>query len=229
MKKLKILMVEDDIAYRELLCDALNLAGYIADGVSTVSSYSAWCSSHQYDLLIVDRQLPDGDGFDVVRMHQLNRTAPVVMLTALGGESDRIEGYENDVDLYLVKPISAQELIAAIENIQRKQSRVQQAQLPLWQLDTVRWMLVSPAGGMVKLSEREMEVMKLFADQPGVTISREVIAKKIGFDLQGDYSRRLEVAVRRLRNKVQEQLGNFPLKTIYGAGLVFNSPLSITQ
>lgn len=83
--------------------------------------FLAWRSTHPLDVLIVDRQLPDGDGLEAVALHRQSSDSPVIVLTALGQLPERVAGMEADADYYLVKPVVMDELIALLRRLQRKQ------------------------------------------------------------------------------------------------------------
>lgn len=104
---LRVLIVEDDHDYRDALCHIFNLEGFSADGVGTIASFEAWRwrSTHQLDVLIVDRQLPDGDGLEALARYRQVANTPAIVLTALGQLPERIAGLEADADYYLVKPV----------------------------------------------------------------------------------------------------------------------------
>lgn len=223
---LRILIVEDETDFREGLCDLLNLEGFQAQGVGSVASYKAWRASSTCDVLILDRNLPDGDGLDILAMHRRTEDTPAIFLTGAGQIEERVKGMAADADYYLVKPVVIEELLAIVKRLSRKLDQVGQADA--WLLDTVRWKITTPAGIKVALTQNEVSIMACFIEKSGMQVSRDDVIEALGGDPDLDYDpRRLEVAIRRLRKKMEEHgVLDFPLTTIYGKGYTFNSPLS---
>lgn len=221
---LRILLVEDEVDFRDSMRDILNLEGFSADGVGSIASYKAWRQTHSCDILIIDRQLPDGDGLEVLRLHRQAEDAPVIVLTAKGQIEDRIEGINADADYYLVKPVVMNELLAILHRLARK---LDATGATPWMLDTVSWQLRTPEGDDVQLTRRELVFLSAFLEKPGLTVHRQEVIRALGEQPEHYDVRRLEVMVRRLRNKVLDETGSsLPLSTVYGVGYVFNSPLS---
>jgi DNA-binding response OmpR family regulator len=219
----KILLVEDETDFRDALRDLLNLEGFSADGVGSIASYMAWRLTHSCDVLIIDRLLPDGDGLDIVRRHRVDHAGPVIFLTAKGQVQDRIAAHELDADYYLVKPVSTDELLAILHSLER---RAHGTQPKYWLLDSVGWRLYSANGKSATLSRREVGFLHCFVERAGLTVARSEVIKALGEDPAHYDLRRLEVFVRRLRNRVREASGeDIPLTTVYGKGYAFNGHL----
>lgn len=220
---LRILIVEDDAEYRDALCSIFNLEGFTADGVGSIAAFEAWRRTHKQDLLIVDRQLPDGDGFQVLARHREVADSPVIVLTARGDLPERVAGLEADADYYLVKPVPMDELIALLHRLQR---RCQPENRGHWTIDPKTWRLHTPDDIEILLTRRELAVLMQFVDIQGQPLSRQEIAVGMGENPMVYDPRRLEILIRRLRNKVEELTGTtIPLTTVYGVGFSFNSPL----
>lgn len=222
---LRILLVEDEPDYRDALRDILNLEGFVADGVGTISSFVAWRRTHSFDVLIVDRHLPDGDGLEVVKLHRQADNSPVIVLTARGQVEDRVAGMNADADHYLVKPVAIAELIALLRRLERRSQA--QGEPQSWVLDPVSWRLHPPVGADVSLTHREILLLGPFVERAGLTVTREEIVRGLNEDPTLFDPRRLEVMVRRLRTKVEEATAaELPLSTVYGVGYVFNGLLA---
>jgi DNA-binding response OmpR family regulator len=219
----KILLVEDETDFRDALRDLLNLEGFSADGVGSIASYMAWRMTHSCDVLIIDRMLPDGDGLEIARRHRLIHASPVIFLTAKGQVQDRIAAHELDADYYLIKPVSTDELLAILHRLERRT----QGTLPKsWLLDGVGWRLYSPNGKSVTLSRRDVGFLHCFVERAGNTVARSDVIQALDEDPAHYDLRRLEVFVRRLRNRVREASGeDMPLTTVYGKGYAFNGHL----
>lgn len=221
----KILIVEDDQDYCDALCDVLRLEGMLPTGVSSVAAYAAIEQPESYALLLLDRNLPDGDGIDVLKKHRQISSVPVIFITCEGQLEDRVTGLEADADYYLVKPVQNDELMAIVYRcLRRQQVRMQ----PMgWVLDSVHWTLQDSEQNKISLTHTERRLLESFVGKPGVAISRVEIVKELGKDPDSYDYRRLEVAIRRLRKKIEESaLSDFPLESVYGFGYVLNLDLS---
>lgn len=221
----QILVVEDEEDLRSGLIDLLALEGYAVAGVGSISEYFAWTQKNPYQILLLDRTLPDGDGLEILRAHRGGHDAPVIIMSGKGTPEDRVAGLEADADYYLVKPIDVSELVALIRRFDRRRQKPQEE---VYQLDGQRWKLFMPDKGVVPLTRSEMNLMSCFVEQPGMTVSRDEIIRALGGRPDVYDERRLEVLIRRFRKKVTEAgYLDFPLATVYGQGYVFNEPLEM--
>lgn len=222
---LRVLIVEDETDFREGLCDLLNLEGFQAYGVGSFASYKAWRSSNSCDLLILDRNLPDIDGLEILKIHRRTENTPAIMLTGAGLIEDRIQGMNADADYYLVKPVMTEELIAILKRFERKFNEAGQADV--WMLDLVRWQITTPDSIKISLTKSEVSIMACFIERAGMAVSRDDVIEALGGDPMTYDPRRLEIAIRRLRKKMEDNTTDvFPLTTVYGVGYSFNSPIS---
>lgn len=222
-----ILVVEDDLNYRAALCELLALEGYSAKGLGSIAAYEACDNKATCLVLLLDRNLPDGDGLDVLKTHRQHSTSPVVFITCEGSVEDRVAGMDADADYYLVKPVKSDELLAIIRRCIRKHPG---AGSDVWSLDPVKWELRDPKQNSLLLTRTELMLLKSMASKPGVAVSRDDIVKALGKSPVAYDLRRLEVAIRRLRKKVEEsELGTLPLETVYGFGYVLNVDLRVVE
>ena len=223
---LKVLIVEDDAQFRDSLCDILNLEGFAAYGVGSIAGYQAWIKSNGCDVLVLDRNLPEGDGLTVLELQKQLKPVPTIFVTCKGQPEDRVLGLDSDADYYLVKPIVTNELVAILNRLARRLTSNGEA-TQNWTLDKNRWRLVWPANAChIPLTRSEMVIMSCFINKADVHVARDDVAKALGQNpLVYDF-RRLEVMVRRLRGKAKDATGNeIPLRTVYGKGYVFNDQL----
>lgn len=225
---LKVLIVEDDAQFRDSLCDILNLEGFVAYGVGSIAGYQSWIKSHDCDILVLDRNLPDGDGLTVLSLQKKLKHVPTIFITCEGQPEDRVLGLDSDADYYLVKPIVTNELVAILKRLARRLTTTGEA-TQNWKLDKNRWRLAWPDNVChIPLTRSEMVIMSCFINKADVHVSRDDVAKALGHDpLVYDF-RRLEVMVRRLRGKAKDASGNeMPLRTAYGKGYVFSEQLVV--
>jgi two-component system OmpR family response regulator len=224
----KILIVEDEQDFREGLIELLTLKGFEAAGVGTLSEYHTWVTQHTYDILILDRNLPDGDGVDILKNHQLLKGAGSVILSCEGQPEDRILGINADADYYLVKPVQFNELLAILNRVVRRLESSAPVSSAEWLLNIIRWQIITPDQQEMELTRSEFALMSCFLDKPGIVINRDQIITGLGFNPKVYDARRLEVMLRRLRKKLEDAgIEKFPLQTVYGVGLVFNETLRV--
>jgi DNA-binding response OmpR family regulator len=205
-----VLVVEDDAAIRRGLVDALQHAGYApiacadgADGLQTALSA-------QLDLAILDVVLPKRDGFQILA--EIRRTRPqlpVILVTARGGEQDRVHGLQTGADDYVVKPFSSRELLARVEAVLRRSaerpSEVTRTELAGRRIDFLRREVERPDGSRSQLSERECELLAYLVRNPGRAISRAELLQRVwGLSTGALDTRAIDMHVVKLREKLGE-------------------------
>jgi two-component system response regulator ResD len=221
-----IVVAEDDSAIRELLTHHLEREGFrvvaVCDGQAALRG-----ARHAADLLILDIGLPGVDGFDVVRtLRREERAIPIVMLTARSEEIDRVVGFELGADDYVCKPFSPREVVARVRAVLKRAGHAvesAQAHLRYGRLEIdERAREVRVDGVDVRLKPREFALLLELAINPGVALSRERLLERVwGFDFVGD-ARTVDVHVRRLRAKIEEEAGLDPVvQTVHGYGYKF--------
>lgn len=225
-----ILVIEDEIDFREVLVDLLKLKSYEATGIDSIAAYSRIENPDHFHLIILDRTLPDGDGLDILRLHRQRSNIPVIILSGLGDADERVRGLTADADYYLVKPVVMPELLAIIKRYSQKEIESLNKQPSKWILLLQRWQLISPNGVVIELSNSETLFLNCFKNTGGTGIDRNIIIESLGYRREAYDVRRLESLVSRLRNKVKDAgVEAFPLNTVYGTGYAFNEPLDILE
>jgi len=223
----RILVVEDEPDFRDVLVEILRLTGYEADGVDSIRGYRELPNPGRHDLIVLDRTLPDGDGLTILEAHRKHSDIPVIILSGLGRDEDRIKGLQADANYYLVKPVKTPELLAIIAHYAKRAAPKAEA-AACWSINPRQWELHAPDGATVKLTNQEILFLGCFEEAEGVRISREDIITRLGHRPEVYDIRRLEAMVSRLRNKLREAgVDGFPLATIYGTGYAFNARLMI--
>ncbi len=226
MNNIRILVAEDDRAIRELLVHHLTRDSFTpleaGDGPSALRILR-----EGVDLVLLDVGLPGVDGFDVARtMRRENRTTPIVMLTARADEIDRVVGFELGADDYVVKPFSPREVVARVRAVLRRSGIKHEAgpvvlRFGRLEIDAgAREVRVD--GRDVGLKPREYGLLSALAGNAGVALSRDTLLERVwGYDFDGD-ERTVDVHVRRLRMKLEEEHGLEPcLHTVHGFGYKF--------
>ena len=204
-----VLIIDDDSRLTEPMQYQLEALGYMVAVAPDGNSGLRMTLSHKPDVIVLDIMLPGIDGWRVCQEIRTFSQVPIIMLTALGAEVDRIHGLELGADDYLTKPFSFQELVAHIKSILR---RVQwdRRKLPDSQLSIGRVMLNLAArrafkdGVELTLRYKEYELLSLLMQQAGTVLTRELLFNQIwGTDWLGD-TRTLDVHIRWLRQKIED-------------------------
>lgn len=223
----RILVVDDEMMIRRLLERALSSEGF---GVSTVGSIAEALGEVErrpYDLIILDRLLPDGDGMDACRRIRARYRMPIIMLTTKGQLSDRVEGLEVGADDYLVKPFEIDELLARVK-AQLRRARDLSADDDTQRIRVGR-VTVDPTlrdavidGRPVGLTAKEFELLHLLAMRRGRAVARETIVEELWPDELPESDKIVAVYVRRLRQKIETNPDDPQhLQTVRGYGYKF--------
>lgn len=224
---LRLLIIEDEPDLREAMVSYLCLEDFYAVGVESAEAATFWLQKHPIDIAIVDVGLPDCDG--VTWLHQQRQgTLPfgVVMVTAHGESADRLRGRYAGADVYLTKPVDFEELVVVIRNLSARLGHLSSLVRPCWYLDLIGWYLKAPDGQRTKLTGSECRLLRHLAEKPGHPIPRDALIRALGHNPDAYDPRRMEILVRRLRNKVREQLNcHLPLDTVHSVGYAFTADM----
>jgi two-component system OmpR family response regulator len=221
----RVLVLEDEADLQEAMVTYLNMEGNIADGVSSLRAAQEWMRTHPYEILVLDLGLPDGDGLEWLKQRPLMQDKGVIITTARGDSDQRIEGIRAGADVYLVKPIQLEELSSLVQNLVRRIRANSQA---LWTLRKLQWTLESPQGLAIKLTHSESVLLSRLAQTPGQAVSRNELVTCLGHDPESYDFRRMEILVRRLRNKAHDALGfDLPMETVHKLGYAFTAPVQM--
>jgi two-component system, OmpR family, response regulator ResD len=224
----RILVVEDDLTVAEVVVDYLRHAGleprHAMDGQAALEIAAAW----RPDLVVLDLMLPGVSGLEVCRRLRQERDAqvplPVIMLTALGEESDRVLGLENGADDYVTKPFSPRELSLRVQAVLRRARAAGTAVATPRPLRSGRLEVDVAArralieGRELDLTVREFDLLAFFVSHPGRAFTRAELLEQVWGWSVGDLST-ITVYVRRLRDKVErEPASPAQLQTVWGVG-----------
>ncbi|MFT5706183.1 MAG: two-component system OmpR family response regulator [Oceanospirillaceae bacterium] len=234
MENKKIYVVDDDPEIGILLQAYLNKNGFqVACALDGLSFLEAITHDPSYDLVVLDIMLPDIDGFEVCRRLRTFSQIPVIMLTANSDETDRIIGLELGADDYLAKPFNPRELLARIKAILRRSSTKENPvtskryyQFAGFQLDITCRELLDSQANKVTINGSDYELLILFLQSLGETLSREVIADSTRGREAAPLDRFVDMHVSRLRNVLSEDAKNpVIIKTVRGKGYVLTVPV----
>lgn len=230
----RALVVEDDVAIRELLRLHLSLAGFHVDEIGDGRSALECARSIPFDVIVLDLMLPSLDGITLcraVRTDGPNRETPILMLTARDSESDKVLGLESGADDYLTKPFGVRELMARIGAITRRSRRTAEAgeQTPASHRVNARGVVIDPdrreaivRGTPVELTKQEFDVLHLLAARPGIVFSRAALLANVWGGDTYVTERTVDVVVSRLRRKIEQDPQDPELiLTAWGVGYKF--------
>jgi DNA-binding response OmpR family regulator len=233
----KILIVDDDQKIRQLLKTYLEKHQYeivlAHDGDSFRSEFERNLAS--LSLVILDVMLPDTDGFALCSLVRQRANVPIIMLTASAGETDRVVGLELGADDYMAKPCSPRELLARIKAIHRR-AGIDTVSTPRiyrfagYTMDVIERTLRDASGTMVPLTGLDFQLLKFFAERPGVVFDRGQLHETTRGRDAGPFDRSLDVQISRLRTRLNDDNRSTPLiKTVRGVGYVFAADVTNTD
>jgi two-component system, OmpR family, phosphate regulon response regulator OmpR len=214
-----ILVVDDDSRIRDLLARYLQDNGFRVTTAIDAATARATMRSLAFDLLILDVMMPQESGLEFARTLRHESRVPILMLTARAEPEQRIEGLETGVDDYLAKPFEPRELLLRVSNVLRRggaSPSTGEVRMGDFVFHISRGEL-KREGETVRLTERERELLRYFAQRPGMPVSRHELAK--GSDSGGE--RAVDVQINRLRRKIEHDPANpVYLQTVRGKGYI---------
>ena len=218
-----MLVVEDDVTVREVVVSYLRAAGHDVSEASDGAAGLELMQRSPADLVVLDLMMPGIDGLEVCRRLRSGGDVPIVMLTALGGEQDRVVGLELGADDYVTKPFSSRELVARVRAVLRRRGEPEELQPAALEAGPVRMdverHVVTVDGDAISLPLKEFELLELLLRNAGRVLTRgQLIDRVWGADYVGD-TKTLDVHVKRLRAKVEPDPANPKyLVTVRGLG-----------
>ena len=219
---MKILLVEDEISLGDYIKKGLSEAGFIVEHHTTgLDGYHA-LMTEDFNVVIMDVMLPDVSGFELVRNYRAARKpTPVLFLTAKDDLSDRVKGIEIGGDDYLTKPFAFAELLVRIKNLLRRVNQTDYANTVLQITDLkmdIAKRTVSRGGQIIKLTAKEFALLQFFLERQGEVLPRSVIASQV-WDINFDSDTNvIDVAIRRLRIKIDDDFDIKLIHTVRGMG-----------
>jgi two-component system copper resistance phosphate regulon response regulator CusR len=218
---MRILVVEDEPKMGDYLRKGLTESGYVVDLGRTGREGLFLASEESYDLIVLDVMLPGMDGWQVIQELRKTRETPVLFLTARDDIEDRVRGLELGADDYLVKPFAFAELLARVRTLLRRGPirELDQIQIADLNIDVLKRRVVRQ-GSRIDLTPKEFTLLHLLARRQGEVLSRSQIASQV-WDMNFDSDTNVvDVAVRRLRAKLDDPFAIKLIHTVRGMGYV---------
>lgn len=203
-----ILVIDDDADIRELIAHQLERAGFGVSAAASVAQAEMILATHSFDVIVLDLNLPDGDGIDLCRtLRALGRAEGVIMVTARDASIDRVLGLELGADDYLTKPFEPRELVARIRNLVRRRAdgadpgrNKRFARFGPWTLDLLQRRLIAENDSLIILSSAEYRILELLVRHANTTLSREALLPDKRTLPANDRS--IDIQISRLRAKL---------------------------
>ncbi len=231
-----ILVVDDDREIRNLVAQFLKRHGFRVDTAADGGAMFRMLEGGRFDLLVLDLMLPGEDGLSLCRRLRADSNLPVIMLTAMGEEADRIVGLEMGADDYLPKPFSPRELLARIRSVLRRASRAPGEavgnagnvfEFSGYVLNLARRELYRPGGALVPLTDGEFDLLAAFVAHPRRILDRDQLLDLTKGRAAIPFDRSVDVQLSRLRRKIEVDPKNPELiKTVRGGGYIFTSEVA---
>ncbi|WP_296809296.1 response regulator transcription factor [Thiocapsa sp.] len=237
---IQVLIVDDDPDIRDLVAHEARQQGWEVLQAGSDAELTELLRLHTPDIILLDIRLPDQDGLTIARRLRAASAMPIIMLTGMGSDVDRIVGLEIGADDYVVKPFNPRELIARIKAVLRRTSAGAMMPAPApapaitprhdcrrfagWMLDLSARLLTDPDGNQVSLTNAEFLLLEAFLDAPRRVLSREHLLERTHAFEADVFDRTIDVLIMRLRRKIESN-SHAPrlIRTERGAGYVFDA------
>ena len=222
-----ILVVDDDPDLRKLITEFLSGRGYRVAAAENAAVMLQMIEVERPDLIILDVMMPGEDGLSVARRLASEKGPAVIMLSALGSDTDRIIGLEIGADDYLAKPCNPRELLARVRAVLRRQSAGESAgdrdgrvfEFAGWKLDVLRRDLRDPKGIFIELSDGEFALLRSFVEHPQRVLSRDRLLEYAHGGSSPDvFDRAIDSQISRLRRKLNDRSSEELIRTVRNEG-----------
>jgi len=233
----RILMVDDDPGIRDVVSDFLGRHGYTVETAGDARGMEQVLARGPVDLIVLDVMMPGEDGLSICRRMAASNGPPVIMLSAMGEETDRIVGLELGADDYLPKPCNPRELLARVRAVLRRRNEPRGGGngeeggvgagcgFAGWWLDLVRRELRSPQGVVVNLSSGEFSLLRAFVERPQRVLTRDQLLDLARGRESEAYDRAIDVQISRLRRKLDDSAGEL-IRTVRSEGYMFTAKVT---
>jgi two-component system OmpR family response regulator len=239
----KILIVEDDLDMQEMMVSFMQKNGFMVIAANNADELTKKLKSQRVDLILLDVMLGDENGISICREIRETNNIPIIIVSALSADQDRLSGFEVGADDYIVKPFNPHILLAKVKAILKRGTKI--ASLAYrrntniyhfndWIYNGKKDIVISPKGFQISLSKKETKILKVFLTNSHITLTREEIANSIDDNRKEDEtlnlaeSRAIDVLVGRLRSKIEIDTKNPSfIKTERGIGYIFSTEVEV--
>jgi two-component system OmpR family response regulator len=227
-EQIHILIVDDDRSLRALVRDFLTGHGYRVSEADGGQQMRALLDQDKVDLIVLDVMMPGEDGLSIARSLSGRRDIGIVMVSALGSETDRIIGLEVGADDYLPKPVSPRELLARIRAVLRRQHPSEKVEesgsvyaFEGWTFDVVRRVLRDPKNIIISLSEGEFSLLRVLVERPQRVLTRDQLLDYARGPDSDAFDRAIDTQISRLRRKLSSRTQAELIRTVRSEGYMF--------
>jgi len=229
-----ILVVDDDAEILKLLSKRLEAHNFRVTQAADLAEMRNAIANHAIDLIVLDVTLPDGDGFSACyQLRQAKNETPIIMLSAMKEEVDRILGFKTGADHYIGKPFSTQELVSIIHSVFRRTAAMAELDAPTkftfegFVIDLSERSVLTNAGTAVLFTGGEFDILKVFIERPGKVLSRDQILDFSRGQSTAAFDRSVDIMISRIRKKLRDAGGSPEMmKTVRGGGYHFTSKVT---
>ena len=233
----RLLIVDDDPGIRELTAAFLTDHGFVVDTAGDAAGLRAALATTRYDLIVLDVMMPGEDGLSVLRSLDRSTAPPVIILSVIGTEVDKIVGLELGADDYMAKPAAPRELLARVRSVLRRTQaaapRLEAVVAPVrarlrfggWSLDPVGRERIDPDGVLVELSDGEYRLLIAFAEHPRRVLTRDQLIDLSRGPNAEPFDRAIDVQVSRLRRKLARP-GQELIRTVRNEGYLLQADVT---
>lgn len=221
-----VLIVDDDVDIREGLVEVFQRAGFSASSAGDVAALEKTLAARNVDLIVLDLMMPGEDGLSACKRLSGKGRPPIIMLSALGDDADRIVGLEIGADDYLAKPCNPRELVARARAVLRRRDASDAApgegvRFAGFRIDIARRELIDPDDVVIPLSAGEFRLLRAFVERPQRVLSREQLLDYAFSNDSEVFDRAVDVQVSRLRRKLDRPGSPEIIRTVRGEGYLF--------
>jgi two-component system OmpR family response regulator len=225
-KAARILIVDDDAQLRNLIADFLGAHGFVCTAVESAKAMRLAIDEQYPDLVIMDVMMPGEDGLSAARLLSAQGGPAIIMLSALGSDTDRIIGLEVGADDYLAKPCNPRELLARVRAVLRRQNTSRPPEpdgselyeFMGWRLDLARRDLRDPSGILIELSDGEFSLLRSLVEHPQRVLSRDRLLELARGRNVEVFDRAIDSQISRLRRKLNSRSDVELIRTIRNEG-----------
>jgi two-component system OmpR family response regulator len=230
----RLLIVDDDPGIRELTAAFLCQHGYIVDTAASAGDMRRALERERYALIVLDVMMPGEDGLTILRALDRSSSPPVIILSVIGQDIDRIVGLELGADDYIAKPANPRELLARIRSVLRR-GVVREAATPPgrswrrfagWRFDPVGRELIDPDGVLINLSDGEFRLLIAMVDRPRRVLTRDQLLDLSRGSNAEHFDRAIDVQISRLRKKLYRDGADDLIRTVRNEGYLFSAEVT---